>query len=215
MKDTNPQEQPAIRTPGLEQQEELQLLRAAQRVLDLPYQGANTKHLSVGTSIIYTMPSDAPSRSRFEVAPAVVVKLWSDCTPVLRVLGVHHGEDFTLWTVSFTVAQSGTPEAAGAWSWAHSGFPQCCCGRGCVLFSTKRCTACGKGPQDFQQPAPVSLRVPQVHRRVGDEEEQTACGALVEAIPDGDLSLSDGRHPVEYGEGRVPCPTCYPNEVRP
>lgn len=156
MKDTNPQEQPAIRTSGLEQQEELKRLRAEQRVLDLPYQGANTKHLALGTTVLYTLPNEVPNRSRFEVAPAVVVKLWSDCGPVLRVLGVAQGEDFTLWTVPFTVAQPGTPEAAGAWSWAHSGFPQCHCDKGCVLFSTKRCTACGKGPQDFQQPSPSS-----------------------------------------------------------
>lgn len=155
------QQQAAVHPGGLAE-EQFKRIRAAQRRLDVPYQEANNRHLGLGTTVLYTLPNEAPNRSRFEAVPATVVKLWSDRGPVLRVLGVHHGEDFTLWTVPFTVAQPGTPEAAGAWSWATAGLPQCCCGRGCILFNTKRCTACGKSPEEMSQSTRVDSLVEEV-----------------------------------------------------
>lgn len=43
------------------------------------------------------------------------------------------------------------------------------------------------------------------------EAEVLQCGADYETAPDEDMGLADGKHP-ELGEGRTPCPGCYPEE---
>lgn len=155
----NPTPQQPVHPGGLGNEEELERARrVAQQLLDAPYQDANNRHLGPGSTILYTMPNETANRHRFEVVPAIVVKQWAGGAPVLRVLGVHQREDFTVWCTPFTIALPGTPEAAGAWSWAYAGCPQCPCGKGGLLFtSSKRCTACDKSPEEIlaQWSAPV------------------------------------------------------------
>lgn len=38
----------------------------------------------------------------------------------------------------------------------------------------------------------------------------TACGLPEDSVPAQDMVLATGKHPIEYGEGRTRCLTCYP-----